>query len=167
MAPPNCLSDQTIQELRSLRRNEALDVLEQLDRLEKKYFPLYEAFQFNPKLLKQQNATVFFLIDAARGSSRHSIQAYAVCVRFRGAMLLHKICVAEALRNQGIGKYLMNQILLRARSMSCRCIELWVDESRAAARHLYRSCGFSDTQKLSNYYSAGRHAIKMVLSLEP
>jgi GNAT superfamily N-acetyltransferase len=140
-------------------------VLERLTKLEKKAFPAYEAFLFDAKLLKQQKFTVMFLTQTQTDFSS-SIQAYAVCVRFRQTMLLHDRCVAEPWRRKGFGKYLMDQILLRARSESCRYIEMWVDDSRVAARQLYLKCGFCGVQKASDYYRTGRHALKMALELE-
>lgn len=94
------------------------------------------------------------------------IQAYAVCVRFRQTMLLHKPCVAEAWRCRGLGKYLMNEILQRARSQFCRYIEPWVEESQVAAKHSYLKCGILEMQITSDYYVVGRHAVKMALKLD-
>lgn len=158
----------TTHELRRLGRVDLHAVLQQLTRLEKKAFPSYEVFPFNVNLVKQPNATVMFLTDDALDSPTHPrpIQAYAVCVSSRGRMLLHKICVAESWRRKGFGKYLVHQIIARAQNMSCRFVELWVCASRTAARQLYFRCGFAEAQCVRDYYRAGRHAIKMVLSLE-
>lgn len=161
----SCFS-RSLHELHRLDKADTHAVLHQLARLERKAFPSHEAFPFDSKLVKQPNASVIFLTDDALHPLTRPIQAYAVCVRFRGAMLLHKICVAEFWRRKGLGKHLMGHIILRAQSMSCRSVELWVCESRTAARRLYSKCGFSETQSMQDYYSVGRHAIKMVLSLE-
>lgn len=152
-----------LHELHRLGRADVHTALKQLARLEKKAFPSYELFPFNAKLVKQQNATVMFLTDNAPDSP---IQAYAVCVSSHGKMLLHKICVAESWRRNGLGKHLLDRIISLAQSMSCRSVELWVCESRTAARSLYSRCGFLELQCIQNYYSVGRHAIKMVLPLE-
>lgn len=167
----NVAADETcdigaLHELHRLKKTEAPTVLLQLAKLEKKCFQSYEAFLFDSKLIKQPNTLVLFLTDNALGSPARSIQAYAVCVRFRGAMLLHKICVSELWRGKGVGKYLMSQIMLRAKNMSCRSIELMVDESRIVARHLYSSCGFVELRYIQDYYRVGRHAFKMGLRLE-
>jgi ribosomal protein S18 acetylase RimI-like enzyme len=158
----------TLHELHRLSRVDVHAVLEQLTHLEKKAFPAYEVFLFDMKLVKQPNATVMFLTDDTPGTLTRlrPVQGYIVGVSFQGKMLLHKICVAECWRRRGIGKYLIDQIILRAQSMSSRSVELWVCESRIAARSLYTHCGFMEAQRMQDYYSIGRHAIKMVLNLE-
>lgn len=158
----------TLHELHRLGRVDVPVVLQQLTRLEKKSFPAYEIFPFDMKLVKQSNATVIFLTDDAPGTltGPSPLQGYIVGVSFQGKMLLHKICIAECWRRKGFGRYLIDQIISRARSMSCRSVDLWVCESRTAARNLYANCGFVEAQRMQNYYRAGRHAIKMILELE-
>jgi GNAT superfamily N-acetyltransferase len=142
---------------------DAVAVLARLAAIEKKSFPASEVFNFNTRLLRKHNTTI--LAAYLTTGCRTIPVAYAVYVRWRSVILVQKLCVTESFRGRRIGKSIMLDIISRARQARCMAIELWVDESRTVARHLYKSCGFRDIHRVQEYYAPGRHGIKMGLDL--
>jgi ribosomal protein S18 acetylase RimI-like enzyme len=136
-----------------LKRNEALEILAQVSRVEKKTFPTNEAFPFGEELWRKKPNTRVLYATRAKGSQSDLI-AYAVYVRQKGVALLHKVCVTEANRRQGVGQE------------GCQYIHLWVDGAREPARALYLRSGFEERELIPDYYAPGRTGIKMVLDLE-
>ena len=156
-----------ISTIHTLPEQKALSILSQISRIEKKTFPTTEAFPFTPDLWKKKpNTRVFYAASSDSSSQVVVVIAYAVYVRQKGAALLHKLCVAQAYRRQGIGKQLMIHIRQCLEREGCQYIQLWVDKERVSATSLYRSCGFEERDEVENYYSPGRTGIRMVLDLE-
>ncbi|KMU73456.1 acetyltransferase [Coccidioides immitis RMSCC 3703] len=106
------------------------------------------------------------LADKVTSNSATNVIGYAVYVRMKGTALLHKVCIAEPYRGQGVGRQLMAYIEQRLRREGCQAVQLWVDKDRAAARRLYARCGFEEQETVENYYGNGRTGIKMALELE-
>ncbi|KAJ5610765.1 Acyl-CoA N-acyltransferase [Penicillium lagena] len=151
-----------ISDIHSLKRNEALDILSRITRVEKKTFPTNEAFGFGEDLWrKKPNTRVLYATDGGP-----EIIAYAVYVRQKGVALLHKVCVVSTHRRQGIGLQLMSYIQQRLRKEGCQSIQLWVDQAREPARALYVRCGFEEREVIPDYYAPGRTGIRMVLDLD-
>lgn len=140
-------------------KEKAVPILATIARIEEKSFPATEAFDFSTSILKKANTRILFVVNQ---SAPLSAVAYCVCVRHRRTILVHKICVAERFRGQGIGKLLMDQILKRAELEGCDDLELWVDECRMPARNLYARSGFEERCRVKDYYGPGRTGIKMV-----
>jgi hypothetical protein len=65
--------------LGKLPKDKALEVLERLTKLEKKAFPAYEAFLFDAKLLKLQNATVMFLTQTQTDFFKFYLSLRSLC----------------------------------------------------------------------------------------
>ncbi|KAF4194685.1 hypothetical protein CNMCM8927_007134 [Aspergillus lentulus] len=147
-------------------KDQAFDILAQIARIEKKTFPANEAFPFGEDLWKKKpNTRVLYAVSTASGVP-HRLVAYAVYVRQKGVALLHKVCVVEAFRRQGIGMQLMNYIRQRLQKEGCQYIQLWVDKAREPARSLYNRSGFDEREEIADYYAPGRTGIRMVLDLE-
>ncbi|CAI7599674.1 unnamed protein product [Penicillium bialowiezense] len=141
------MPDLTIADIHSLKRDEALNILAKISRVEKKTFPTNEAFPFGEELWRKKPNTRVLYATRAKGSQSDLI-AYAVYVRQKGVALLHKVCVTEANRRQGMGQEMLSYIHQRLRKEGCQYIQLWVDGAREPARALYL------------------RSIKMVLDLE-
>lgn len=155
----------TISDIHSLKRNEALEILTKISRVEKKTFPTNEAFGFGEELWrKKPNTRVLYATQAREG--KPELVAYAVYVRQKGVALLHKVCVVESYRRQGIATLLMSYIQERLRKEGCQYIQLWVDKAREQARALYQGCGFEEKEEIPDYYAPGRTGIRMTLDLE-
>jgi ribosomal protein S18 acetylase RimI-like enzyme len=153
-------------DIHSLKRNEALEILTQISRVEKKTFPTNEAFAFGEELWRKKPNTRVVYSTRVEGTTRKDLVAYAVYVRQKGVALLHKVCVIETYRRQGVGQELMSYIQERLRKEGCQYIQLWVDQAREPARALYRRCGFEEREVIPDYYAPGRTGIRMVLDLE-
>lgn len=156
----------TLSDIHSLKRNEALEILAQISRVEKKTFPTNEAFGFGEELWRKKPNTRVLYVTNATEETRSGLIAYAVYVRQKGVALLHKVCVVEASRRQGVGQQLMSYIQERLRKEGCQYIQLWVDKAREPARALYRRCGFDEREEIPDYYAPGRTGIRMTLDLE-
>lgn len=68
-------------------------------------------------------------------------------------------------RNQGIGKLLLNRIILEAKNINIRKINLEVNENNTIAIHIYEKFGFNKDGKRKNYYQ-DQNAILMSKILE-
>ncbi|HUE52216.1 MAG TPA: ribosomal protein S18-alanine N-acetyltransferase [Terriglobales bacterium] len=66
---------------------------------------------------------------------------------------LENIVVAPEVRGTGIGKKLMDTLLVQARQTSSDAVLLEVRESNAAARRLYEKLGFRETGRRKAYYA--------------
>ena len=60
---------------------------------------------------------------------------------------IEDLFVREADQRRGLGTAMVEAALERARERGCRRVELDVDESRAAAREMYRRLGFTEHSK--------------------
>ncbi|KAK2806001.1 hypothetical protein FQN50_006016 [Emmonsiellopsis sp. PD_5] len=168
--PPPTLLLTPLSSIRS--KQTALTILSHLNRLEKKTFPSSEAFDFSDANLwrKKPNTRVLYATTTpttptTTTSTNNNIIAYAVYIRLKGTALLHKVCVAEAYRGQGVGRELMRQVVeewVGRREVGCRVVQLWVDEGREVARRLYGGCGFVEVEWVEGYYGAGRGGVRMV-----
>ncbi|KAI9892273.1 MAG: hypothetical protein M1814_001732 [Vezdaea aestivalis] len=87
---------------------------------------------------------------------------YMVFCRRKKTVLLHKLCVLPEYRRKGVARLIISH--LKKLSRDSDELVLWVDDSREAARQLYFSTGFSDLQKVTNYYGPGRDAFRMSCS---
>ncbi len=152
----------TTRNLMSLPKRNAIPVLATIAAIEKKSFPSNEAFSFDAQMLNKHNTRVLYVSDKEANTS---VVAYCVPVRFRRILLLHKICVAERSRNQGIGRYLMAEILNYAEGGGSSGLELRVDPSRVIAVKLYTQAGLSEQCLINDYYAPGRDGIKMSIQL--
>lgn len=162
------LEDLIISDIHSLGRTQAIEVLSQITRLEKKSFPTSEAFPFGEELWrKKPNTKVLYVTRTSQvAQSQTPLIAYALYVRQKGTSFLHKFCVAEDFRRQGVGMQLMKYIRSRLRREGCQYIHLWVDRARGSARSLYVRNGFEEHEEFPDYYAPGRDGVKMVLDLE-
>jgi GNAT superfamily N-acetyltransferase len=150
-----------VQDLSSQAKEKAVPILATIAKLEKKSFPATEAFDFSIDMLKKANTRVLYVVSQ---SAPLSAIAYCVCVRWHRTLLLHKICVAERFRGQGVGKLLMREILDRAELEGCDILELWVDQSRLIAHNLYLQSGLEEQCHVHDYYGPGRTGIKMSIN---
>jgi len=75
------------------------------------------------------------------------------------------VAVHPQMRQQGIGKRLMQHALAEARTKKVQVITLEVRRSNLAARSLYRKLEFQERRLRRNYYGQGEDAIVMELRL--
>lgn len=143
------------------------DVMSQIEQAEKKYFARHEAFDFHNEL-KKRNLELIVIVNEAHGSSsRPALVAYMVFAYMKhgSTVMLHKICVQEKFRRQGIAKDVLANQVQRLKKKGIAKIQLWVDDSNVAARQLYAYVGFKEVSRCSDYYAMGRAGVQMALSL--
>lgn len=159
-------NDIVISDIHSLSQNQAFGILSQIARVEKKTFPAKEAFSFGEELWKKKPNTRVLYVTSVTNRPSSSVLAYAVYVRQKGMALLHKVCVAEPYRRQGVGQKLMTYLRHRLQKEGCQHVQLWVDKARDPARSLYLRNGFREREEIPDYYAPGRTGINMVLDLD-
>ncbi|KAI9796536.1 MAG: hypothetical protein M1833_006100 [Piccolia ochrophora] len=147
--------------LSSLNKPDQEVVLRNIKRIERKSFPTQEAFQFDTELKKRN--TCLLLVHSALNTA--NVVGYLVYVRIKRVALLHKVCVANEHRRHGHARAMIEALRDRLSTEACECIQLWVDEARNPAKHLYEACGFTLVRKVPDYYALGRTGLEMVLDL--
>lgn len=96
-----------------------------------------------------------------------SVQRLALVAEIEGGVLgfliaqhiapeweLESIVVAESARRKGLGKQLLDALLLRARKTKSDAVFLEVRASNASARAFYESAAFEQSGRRKSYYSA-------------
>lgn len=139
-------------------------ILDQIKHAEKKHFPRKEAFDFDSELRKQ-NVELIVVFDTAESSCGPILAAYAVYARTSKVASLHKICVVEKYRRQGVATRLLVEQHRRLQLHGCNRVQLWVDEQRLPAKQLYENIGFVEVGRVEDYYGPNRKAILMNLNL--
>ena len=143
-------------------------VLPQVERAEKKNFARHEAFDFHLELKKRNVDLVIILKDdGIPPRETPMVAAYSVFVHCKPGnfVMLHKVCVLDGFRCQGIAKKILATQIEKYTSRGCSKIQMWVDEQNMPARSLYESAGFQEMNKVDNYYAPGRTALQMSLDL--
>ena len=80
---------------------------------------------------------------------------------------IHNIAVRRECRRRGLGRLLMEQVIVRAQRRSSIHVTLEVRVSNSQARKLYESMGFIISGLRKGYYSDnGEDALAMVLNLK-
>lgn len=153
-----------VKEFSSLSGHSQAETLGQVKRIEKKTFPQTEALDFDTEY-KKKNTGILVAFDSETELDPKHVVGYMVYQRTKRLALLHKICVENQRRQQGIGKRLMNTLIAKMQASGCDCVQLWVDAERHAAQALYLSCGFVAAQTVNDYYGPGRNATRMLLQL--
>jgi len=94
--------------------------------------------------------------------------AFVVTRRHPPEMDIINLAVAEEHRRRGFGRVLLGFLLQMARRDGVDRVFLEVRAGNQAARGLYRSLGFEETQKRKNFYEDPvEDAILMKLKIEP
>lgn len=137
-------------------------LLNSIKQVEKRTFPSNEALDFNAELPKRITNLYCAFVQVGQ---KPELCGYIVYVRSKLITRVHKVCVVEERRGQGIGKWMLGLVLADLKKGGAGTVDLWVDRSREIARKLYITCGFEEKETVENYYSAGRDAIRMEVKL--
>ena len=135
-----------------------------IKRTERKVFPRNEALDFETELSKR-NVELVAVVEIESAASQLKLVAYLVVTRVHNIAFLHKLCVVEEYRRHGIATQLLGFQIEKLRRSNCVKVQLWVDEQRKAARTFYNKVGFTEVDRVVNYYASERAGIKMVLPL--
>jgi ribosomal-protein-alanine N-acetyltransferase len=94
------------------------------------------------------------------------IAGYILFWLLPGAIDIHNIAVHSDFRRRGLGRRLLEQVVLEARGRASSRITLEVRKSNLSAQKLYESMGFAVTGVRKGYYSDdGEDAFLMALEL--
>ena len=95
------------------------------------------------ELVKNRELYVAKLDDAVIGFAWVRIRtSEGVGLVPRKVMIINQVCVEEALRNQGIGTQMMEEIRILAKAFGCTDLQLGVYPQNDAAVSFYQKCGF-------------------------
>lgn len=100
---------------------------------------------------RHESPTRLALVAQEEGSS--PLAGFLVARHLPPEWELENIVVAPEVRRAGIGKKLMDTLLVQARQTNSEAIFLEVRESNTAARNLYETLGFSETGRRKAYYN--------------
>lgn len=93
-----------------------------------------------------------------------------------GAMVLHhhrlsiriySLAVLPPFRGGGVGRRMVHRALALARKSGRSSVTLEADRRNRVLTGWYETFGFEIHRVLKDYYSPGRHAVRMILSLKP
>ena len=109
-------------------------------------------------LLSQPNALCFQVVTA------ESRMAGFLCVLLGNDGVAHitTIGVAPEHRRRGLGGMLLDHLLATMAERRIGSVVLEVRVGNVAAQMLYKACGFSVVQRLSNYYNNGEDGFLMM-----
>ena len=93
--------------------------------------------------------TLFLL---AEGSDRGRVEAFLLGRLLSDEMEVLNLAVLPALRRQGIGRRLLEEVLTRGRTKGAHRCWLELRASNQCALAFYRSLGFEETQRRPRYY---------------
>ena len=121
----------------------------------------YTEEEFQRFLKKRRSATCI----AEFGTQ---IVGFAITVTNTKNKLMHLVTldILPEWQGKGVGKWLLQQIMRRARRDNVERINLEVAEDNPKAIQFYRNQGFQTVKRLRSYYSEDCHALSMTKVLE-
>ena len=140
------------------------ELLKGVSKAERKTFPRNEAMAFESELRKP-NFELILIVKDMVGKNLPVLVAYVAISRTKGKALLHKVCVLEEFRRQGIAIRVLQMQIEKLKAQGCEIIQLWVDVHREPANHLYCQLGFVEVHIVEDYYAPSRVGMKMELCL--
>jgi ribosomal-protein-alanine N-acetyltransferase len=138
--------------------------LDEIARIESESFPVPWKREFFASELAEPHR--YLRVLARRDGEEPRIGGYLFAVSLYEEFHINKIATDRRLRQQGYGRWLLEDALARARSMGSASITLEVRLSNEAARSFYRSYGFTEAYRRRAYYQDGEDALVMVLPLQ-
>jgi ribosomal-protein-alanine N-acetyltransferase len=104
----------------------------------------------------EKNPFSYPTVARAKETERAEIAGY--CVKWVVFDLMHiqNIAVHPEHQRQGLGRYLLEEALVRGKRLGAKSVLLEVRESNLAAQRLYDSMGFRKVGKRKRYYSHPR-----------
>ena len=150
--------DITIHSLPSKTSKTTEDIISAIQALERKTFPSSESLQIAQETQKRKTHLLYAQFSIT------TIVGYLIYINTSSGLRIHKVCVTESFRRQGIATMLIGRVVEVARKRG-KDIDLWVDEARIVARQCYTKLGFEEVgEVVTDYYGPGRNGIRMALS---
>lgn len=148
------------------KKPESSSLLASVKRIEKQTFPPSEAFDFDSELCKRTTNLYCAYLHCPISSTPYQLYGYIVFLRTRMLTRIHKVCVVESLRGQGLGGFMIGKVIEELKRGKASEVDLWVDTQRAPARSLYRKYGFEEQETVEEYYGKSRAGVRMSLRLQ-
>ena len=95
-----------------------------------------------------QNPIAVWIVEVIEGE----IIGYAGIWNVAGEAQVMRVAVRKALRNQGLGLMLTQELIQKAWEAGAEAVTLEVRETNAAARKVYERCGFMSQGVRPHYY---------------
>lgn len=111
-----------------------------------------ESFQYEI----DKNPLSYPTVARAKGTDGAEVAGYCVKWVVFDHMHIQNIAVHPEHQKRGLGRYLLEEALVRGRRLGAKSVQLEVRESNVAAQHLYDSMGFRKVGKKKRYYSHPR-----------
>jgi ribosomal protein S18 acetylase RimI-like enzyme len=148
-----------IRELSQRSSKDTKEIVAVFQSLERRNFPSSEALSVETEISKRNTRLLY-----AQSSS--VFVGYLIYIHTPSGLRIHKVCVTESFRRQGIASKLIRRVCEVAQ-MTGKSVDLWVDEGRIPAMMCYSSCGFEQVgDTVGDYYGPGRNGIRMMWSPE-
>ena len=103
-------------------------------------------------LREMQNPIAVWIVETVNSD----IVGFAGIWNVAGEAQVMRVAVQKALRNQGLGLQLTQELINRAWESGAEAVTLEVRESNAAARKVYERCGFVSGGVRPHYYEDTR-----------
>ena len=104
-------------------------------------------------LIGAKDAEISTLALVVEREAHMAVVGFLVARHLASEWELENIVVAHEARGKGIGRRLMQELLVRAQQTNANAVFLEVRESNAPARALYEKLGFQQTGRRNSYYS--------------
>ena len=108
-----------------------------------------------------QNPIAVWIVEVVEGD----IVGYAGIWNVAGEAQVMRVAVRKALRNQGLGLMLTQELIQKAWEAGAEAVTLEVRETNAAARKVYERCGFV-SQGVRPHYYEDTHEGAVIMWLE-
>ncbi|MGE4489167.1 MAG: GNAT family N-acetyltransferase [Kiritimatiellales bacterium] len=105
-------------------------------------------------------------IAVGRVDGRRQVAAAMILHHHLRSIRIYSLAVMPAFRGSGIGRRLVQRSILLARRTGRTTVSLEADRRNRVLTRWYEGFGFETFRVLTDYYSPGRHAVRMRLMLE-
>ncbi|MBI2380434.1 MAG: ribosomal protein S18-alanine N-acetyltransferase [Gammaproteobacteria bacterium] len=92
-----------------------------------------------------------WVLEAAQG---HELLGHYVVQHILDEVHLLNLCVAPAMQSRGLGRWLLDALIVQAREAHAQIIYLEVRTGNGRAQALYRHAGFQEIGRRKAYYPA-------------
>jgi ribosomal-protein-alanine N-acetyltransferase len=151
-----------------LRRMRSTDI-DQVHALEERIFPTpwtRKSYEFE---VERNPASEQWVIETWAEHDEWIVVAYTVCWKLGDELHIANLAVSPKFRRRGLGRRLLQHVLVRAAQHNMKSATLEVRFGNLAAQNLYVSFGFEEVGRRKRYYSNNREdALLMQLThLDP
>lgn len=102
--------------------------------------------------LQDAITTQHYLLRVIGESNGKNLWGFYIAQRVLDQLTLMYVAVSQPLRQYGLGKLLMNDLIDRAKKQNCNQVLLELRKSNHAAKSLYAKMGFQQVGLRENYY---------------